>query len=88
MPVPMTAPHMLPTGGDAAVGKKHKPPLLGNVVKTYNIDGTTIHICDDCIVKTKEEVDAIISRFLTIGAEMIREVRERERREQEMEATI
>lgn len=86
MPVPTSEPHMLPTGGDAAVNKKRKVPLMGNVVKTYMIGNTTIHVCDDFAVKTTEETDAIISNFLRIGTRILRNIQEREQREKEMEA--
>lgn len=66
MPVLLTAPHTLNRGGDAAM-KKRKPPLWGNVVKTMKIGNATILICDDCIVKSPEEIEEVLDRFHAAG---------------------
>jgi len=72
MPVLPQAMHMLPVGGDAVVKKKpKKAPLHGNVVKTIKVGNTTINFCDDCIVDTQEETNAILNNFLSIGWSII-----------------
>lgn len=59
MAVPRTAPHKLKRR-DAEMEK-------GNIVKTYQLGNATVHICDDFIVKTPEEVETILEALHAVG---------------------
>ncbi|QMV43717.1 hypothetical protein [Cohnella cholangitidis] len=54
--------------------KKEKAPLHGNIVKTMMIGNTTINFCDDCIVKTPEELEKVLDRFHAAGWAIIEEL--------------
>lgn len=64
MPVPLTAPHRLPLGGDAGMKKnKHQPILVGNVVETVQDGNTTVMFCDDYVERTPEGIARVLSQY-------------------------
>ncbi|WP_157211768.1 hypothetical protein [Brevibacillus borstelensis] len=52
------------------MGKKREKP---NIVETYMIEGSTIHIADNCMRKDKEEIDRIIDDFHAAGWAILQE---------------
>ncbi|MGI2294130.1 hypothetical protein [Paenibacillus sp. GXUN7292] len=70
MPVLKAELHTLPIGGDAAV-KKVTPPLQGNIVKTIHDGNAIIHIADDCVAKTPEEIDKVLEDYHAAGWRII-----------------
>lgn len=45
------------------MSRKIKPPKLGHVVDDCYIGHTHVLVCDDCVVKTPEEVQAILDHI-------------------------
>lgn len=43
-----------------------EPPKIGNIVFDRRVGNSVCRICDDNVVKTKAEVDAILERCETI----------------------
>ena len=54
------------------------PPAPGHVVATYITDLGPVYICDDCMVKTPEEIDAVVENVAKIERTIYAR-RERER---------
>lgn len=62
------------------------PPEPGHCVKEFKVGNTRLRICDDCVVKTKEEVDRILKRCAEIAyPALLRAELERRKKEQEQE---
>ena len=58
---------ILLNGGDTMPRRIIAPPKEGNVVKEMKIGNTRIKICDDYVVKTQEEREAILQRVAQIA---------------------
>jgi hypothetical protein len=71
MAVPLLNPHTLKRG-DAAV-KKNKFPDEPNIIETYEIGNSIIHIADNHIVKTPEEIDKVLDDFHAAGWRIVEE---------------
>ena len=61
------------------------PVPVGHVVRDYYIGNTHVKVCDDYVVKTQEEVDAILNRVAEIAqraltAKYLKEQQEKEAR--------
>lgn len=50
-------------------------PLEPNIVETYKIGGTTIHIADNFVAKTPEEVQRVLDNFQAVGWKIVRQIR-------------
>lgn len=55
-------------------GNKFKLPT-GNIVETYTIDGTTIHICDDFVVRTPEEIEKVLKDMHAVAWKIVLRLR-------------
>lgn len=62
--VPIGSAHIHPAKGAGVMRKKIEKP---NIVETYNIGGSTIHIADNFIRKDPDEIERIIDEFHAIG---------------------
>lgn len=57
--------------------QKSKMPLPEpNIVETYNIDGSTIHICDNYVAKTPEEIEKVVKNLYSAAWKIVRSIRE------------
>ncbi|WP_144940175.1 hypothetical protein [Paenibacillus sp. 32O-W] len=56
---------------------KPKPLEKGNIVETYQIGKTTVHICDDHVAKTQEEIEKVIDEMHTAGWKIIESAAEK-----------
>jgi hypothetical protein len=54
---------------------KQKELTTGNVVKTLHIDGCTVHICDDYVAKTPEEIQKVKKEMYSVGWQIVRRLR-------------
>ncbi|MFX3631889.1 MAG: hypothetical protein ACE3L7_07390 [Candidatus Pristimantibacillus sp.] len=66
MPVLAEQPHILPQRSDAAVKKRKQPNDLPipNIVKTYQLGNTTIHIADNAYRdKTTDQLEQVWKDF-------------------------
>lgn len=76
MAVPQPVPHTHTVRGDALVPNK-KPLPEGNIVKTYQIGESLVHICDDFVAKTPEAVERVVRNMHLVGWKIVLEAREK-----------
>lgn len=50
---------------------KPQPLEKGNIVETYQIGLTTVHICDDYVAKTPEDIEKVIDDMHAVGWKII-----------------
>lgn len=72
MAVPQASLHTL-YRGEATV-KQSKAPVVPNIVETYQIGGSTIHICDNFIRTDPAEIEKVLDDFHAAGWRIIEEL--------------
>lgn len=61
-------PHKHIPKGDVFMPKKpNESSNGGNIVETYKLGNTTVHICDDCFAKTPEEIKKVLDDYHAAG---------------------
>lgn len=81
MPVPIKQLHTLPLGGAAAV-KKQKVLPEPNIVKTYQLGNSTVHIADNAYRDmTPEEIEKVLDEYHAAGWRIIESLGEAELQE-------
>jgi hypothetical protein len=76
MPVPAVVPHMN-VHGEAIPMNEPVSAIPGNIVKTFTYGNSTVHICDDYMVKTPEENQKIWDEYNRIARAIWRSAAER-----------
>ncbi|SMG56470.1 hypothetical protein [Paenibacillus aquistagni] len=49
------------------VNKRSRRKETGNIVETFYSGDSVIHICDDCVLKTEEEIQAALRKYHLAG---------------------
>jgi hypothetical protein len=66
MIVPIKTPQLLSNGGDADASQHEKIALEPNIIETYQLGNTTVHIADNSYRdKTAEEISNVWTDFYT-----------------------
>jgi len=78
MAVPQTLPHKHIPRGDVPMSRTDKNKQeVPNIVKTYRIGGSTIHIADNYVAKTPEEVEKVLDRLHAVGWRIVEDLAEK-----------
>ncbi|MFB4326033.1 hypothetical protein RB298_27285 [Priestia sp. BR_2] len=77
MAVPQTALHIHNPGRDVQLPNPKVKLPEGNIVETYTIGESTIHICDDYMARTPEEKDKVIKNMHEKAWAIIRDLQEK-----------
>ncbi|WP_274363739.1 hypothetical protein [Paenibacillus thermotolerans] len=57
--------------------KRKKEKVIPNIVETYQLGNTTIHIADNFIARDPEEIERRVSELYKIAWRIVRDARER-----------
>lgn len=77
MVVPQRAPHIDNPGRDAQVPKNNLPLPEANIVETYSIGESKVHICDNYMAKTPEEINKVVMDMHEKAWAIIRDIQEK-----------
>lgn len=69
--------HSLYQRGEAAMRQNKNGCMVPNIVETYQIEGSTIHICDNFIRTEPAEIQRVLDEYHAAGWAIVRELREK-----------